>query len=115
MRERPEDNHQPLGKVPLLSMQESMIECWQCSAQGYPFKNIVCNFRMYQIIAISRRAGSISGEETVPSQEDLQVEKYIFRDYIVDERYRGLKWLSIITLMAIWVTGVLNKDSPLAP
>lgn len=51
----------------------------------------------------------------MPSEEDLQREKYIFRDYIVEERYRGLNWLFIVTLMAIWVTGVLNKDSPLAP
>ena len=61
-----------------------------------------------------RDAGA-SGEETVPSQEDLEKEKYIFRDFIVEERYRGLNWLFVTTLMAIWVTGVLNKDSPLAP
>ena len=51
----------------------------------------------------------------MPSQEELEVEKYIFQDYIVEERYRGLKWLFIATLGAIWVTGLLNKDSPLAP
>ncbi len=61
------------------------------------------------------RSSDSSGKETVPSQEKLEVEKYIFRDYIVEERYRGLKWLFIATLGAIWVTGVLNKDSPLAP
>ncbi|CAL8462334.1 g1867 [Coccomyxa elongata] len=58
---------------------------------------------------------SSNAKETVPSQEELEVEKYIFRDFIVEERYRGLKWLFIATLGAIWVTGVLNKDSPLAP
>lgn len=63
----------------------------------------------------STRTSSSNGEETVPSQEELEVEKYIFRDYIVEERYRGLKWLLLTTLGAIWVTGVLNKDSALAP
>jgi hypothetical protein len=61
------------------------------------------------------RAAGASGKETVPSKEELEKEKYIFRDFIVEERYRGLKWLFTATLMAIWVTGVLNKDSALAP
>ncbi|BDA46193.1 hypothetical protein COCOBI_08-2850 [Coccomyxa sp. Obi] len=61
------------------------------------------------------RSSSSIGKGTVPSQEELEVENYIFRDYIVEERYRGLKWLFLATLGAIWVTGVLNKESPLAP
>jgi len=63
----------------------------------------------------SFRKANSSEEGMVPSKEDLRREKYIFRDNIVEERYRGLNWLVVVTLMAIWVTGVLNKDSPLAP
>lgn len=65
-------------------------------------------------MALCRNASS-RGKETVPSQEELEMEKYIYRDYIVEERYRGLKWLFVATLGAIWVTGVLNKDNALAP
>lgn len=41
--------------------------------------------------------------------------RYIFQDYIAGERLRGLAWLLTWTVLAIWITGVLNKDSPLAP
>jgi hypothetical protein len=51
----------------------------------------------------------------VPKQEDLEQERFLLRDYIVKERWRGLSWLSLLTLFAIWCTGILNKDAPLAP
>ena len=51
----------------------------------------------------------------VPKQEDLEEERFVLRDYIVEERWRGLSWLSLMTLFAIWCTGILNKDTPLAP
>ncbi len=61
--------------------------------------------------AHTRRASS----GTVPKQEDLEQERFLLRDYIVKERWRGLSWLSLLTLFAIWCTGILNKDAPLAP
>jgi hypothetical protein len=53
--------------------------------------------------------------DTVPAKELLEQEKFIMRDFIVEERWRGLSWLTAATFFAIWITGVLNKDSPLAP
>jgi len=52
------------------------------------------------------------GEEL---EQDLTDKRYIFQDYIAGERVRGLAWLLTYTVLAIWITGVLNKDSPLAP
>jgi hypothetical protein len=54
-------------------------------------------------------------EDTVPSKEELEEEKYIYRDYIIEERSRGLSWLLLATGMAVWLTGILNKESPLTP
>ena len=48
-------------------------------------------------------------------EQDLTDMRYIFQDYIAGERLRGLAWLLTWTVLAIWITGVLNKDSPLAP
>lgn len=48
-------------------------------------------------------------------EQDLTDKRYIFQDYIAGERVRGLAWLLTWTVMAIWITGILNKDSPLAP
>ena len=51
----------------------------------------------------------------MPNQADLEEERFLLRDYIVAERWRGLGWLAGITAFAIWCTGILNKDTPLAP
>ncbi len=48
-------------------------------------------------------------------EQDLTDVRYIFQDYIAGERLRGLAWLLTWTVLAIWITGVLNKDSALAP
>ena len=48
-------------------------------------------------------------------EQDLTDVRYVFQDYIAGERLRGLAWLLTWTVLAIWITGVLNKDSPLAP
>ena len=54
-----------------------------------------------------------TGEQEL--EQDLTDKRYIFQDYIAGERVRGLAWLLTYTVLAIWITGVLNKDSPLAP
>ena len=48
-------------------------------------------------------------------QQELTDKRYIFQDYIAGERLRGLAWLLTWTVLAIWITGILNKESPLAP
>ncbi len=48
-------------------------------------------------------------------QQELTDKRYIFQDYIASERLRGLAWLLTWTVLAIWITGILNKESPLAP
>ena len=47
--------------------------------------------------------------------QELTDKRYIFQDYIAGERLRGLAWLLTWTVLAIWITGILNKESPLAP
>lgn len=53
--------------------------------------------------------------DTVPAKELLEQERFIMKDFIVEERWRGLSWLAAATFFAVWITGVLNKESPLAP
>lgn len=52
---------------------------------------------------------------TSPRRERLEEERAALKPYIRAERYRGLSWLAAITIFAIWCTGVLNKENPLAP
>ena len=44
-----------------------------------------------------------------------QQEKLLRRQIITYEKFRGLRWLAIVTALVVWSTGILNKDNPLQP
>jgi len=51
----------------------------------------------------------------VPAPERLADERFVLRDFVVAERWRGIGWLLLVALFTVWVTGALNKDNPLMP
>ncbi len=58
-------------------------------------------------------------EQRQPQQTRIataaQQEKLLRRQIITYEKFRGLRWLAIVTALVVWSTGVLNKDNPLQP
>jgi len=53
--------------------------------------------------------------KTALSHERLLAERMLYRKEIRAERSRGLGWLAVCTLVAIWCTGILFKDNALQP
>ncbi len=53
--------------------------------------------------------------KTAESREQLLAERELYRREIRAERSRGLGWLAVCTLVAIWCTGILFKDNALQP
>ncbi len=56
-----------------------------------------------------------AGSARVPAPELLADERFVLRDFVVAERWRGIGWLLLVALFTVWVTGALNKDNPLMP
>ncbi|CAK0752427.1 hypothetical protein CVIRNUC_002145 [Coccomyxa viridis] len=73
--------------------------------------------RVQQIRAQRRQQGrqGLQRQGKDELEQELTDKRYIFQDYIAAERLRGLAWLLTYTALAIWITGILNKDSALAP
>lgn len=53
--------------------------------------------------------------DNVPAQQQRQQERLLSRQVITYEKFRGLRWLAIVTALVVWSTGILNKDNPLQP
>ena len=82
--------------------------CHLAVALMVPLLQAVGSFRAFNQMMHCRK-----GEGGI--EQELTDKRYIFQDYIAGERLRGLAWLSAWTVLAIWITDILNKDSPLAP
>lgn len=50
-----------------------------------------------------------------PAQQQRQQERLLSQQIITYEKFRGLRWLAIVTALVVWSTGILNKDNPLQP
>ena len=80
--------------------------------------------RSFQSIHQSSLPGNYSDqgrkEERQPSQQmrttaAAQQERLLRRQVITYEKFRGLRWLAIVTALVVWSRGILNKDNPLQP
>ena len=63
---------------------------------------------------LSKRAHTQSAQEARSSSTAHQ-ERLLCRQVINYEKFRGLRWLAIVSALVVWSTGVLNKDNPLQP
>lgn len=62
-----------------------------------------------------RQPKSALTKKITPAQQQRQQERLLSRQIITHEKYRGLRWLAIVTALVVWSTGILNKDNPLQP
>ena len=51
----------------------------------------------------------------VPAEARLAEERFVLRDFIVAERWRGIGWLLAVTVFVCWVSGVMDRDNALMP
>lgn len=51
----------------------------------------------------------------VPAEARLAEERFVLRDFIVAERWRGIGWLLTVTVFVCWVSGVMDRDNALMP
>ncbi len=66
----------------------------------------------------ARQGAPVAGETPdprVPVGDRLAEERFLLRDFVISERWRGIAWLAACTAFACWVTGALDKDNPLMP
>ena len=63
----------------------------------------------------NRQARSTQLNKALPAQQQRQQERLLSRQIITYEKFRGLRWLAIVTALVVWSTGILNKDNPLQP
>ena len=62
-----------------------------------------------------RQSKSALTKKHSPAQQQRQQERLLSRQIITYEKFRGLRWLAIVTALVVWSTGILNKDNPLQP
>ena len=51
----------------------------------------------------------------VPAEGRLAEERFVLRDFVVAERWRGISWLAVVTAFVCWVSGVMDRDNALMP
>lgn len=80
--------------------------------------------RSFQSVPGSPHAGEYTDHarkvQRQPSQQARSTaaahqEKMLRRQVITYEKFRGLRWLAIVTALVVWSTGILNKDNPMQP
>ncbi len=78
---------------------------------------------MHQAALRAGAAGEVAGaadaraEEgaRVPAEARLAEERFVLRDFVVAERWRGIGWLLAVTVFVCWVSGVMDRDNALMP
>ena len=63
----------------------------------------------------SREQGHSQSARQLSTQQQRQQERLLSKQVITYEKFRGLRWLAIVTALVVWSTGILNKDNPLQP
>eukprot|EP00891_Asterochloris_glomerata_P009143 jgi/Astpho2/9143/fgenesh1_pg.00135_%23_7_t len=54
-------------------------------------------------------------QRSLSAKQQRSQERILARQLLNYERLRGLKWLAVVTAIAVWSTGILAKDNPLQP